>query len=101
MLNPNDTTLYALADWPGKLPKRRGGRKVHMSTMHRWATVGCRGHILKTVSVGGTKCTSAAKLCEFFAALSSRPLPQSKPRTCRQRQRDIERAERECDSRGA
>lgn len=101
MVDPNDNTLYALADWPPKLPKRRGGRRIHLSTLHRWSTDGCRGHVLKTVSVGGTKCTSAALLFAFFAALSSRPLPQSKSRTCRQRQHDIDRAEQECKRRGA
>jgi hypothetical protein len=101
MLDPDDFTLYALADWPPRLPKRRGGRKIHLSTLHRWGTEGCRGVVLETTSVGGTKCVSAAQLCAFFAALSNRPSPGQKPRTCRQRERDIDRAERECEDRGA
>ena len=100
MLDPRDTTLYALADWPSKLPNRRGGRKIHVSTLHRWATGGCRGQVLETVSVGGTKCTSAALLCRFFAALTETCQGQ-RPRTCRQRERAIEQADRECRSRGA
>jgi hypothetical protein len=70
--------------------------------MHRWATVGCKGVVLQTVSVGGTKCTSPALLCEFFAAIGGhKPAACAPARTGRQRSRDIERAERECRRRGA
>ncbi len=71
-----------LADAVYLLPPRRRGRKVHVSTLHRWASVGCRGVVLETVQVGGTRCTSVEALGRFFEALAeakagARPIPSA------------------------
>jgi hypothetical protein len=46
------------------LPKRNG-KKVHYSTLYRWATKGARGRILETMRVGGIRYTTLAALKSF------------------------------------
>jgi hypothetical protein len=102
MIDPSDETLIALADWPERLPRRRGGRKAHRSTIHRWCSVGCRGVVVEVVQVASTKCASPAAMCRFFAAVAAAAPANPQPaRTPRQRQRDIDRADRELDAAGA
>jgi hypothetical protein len=65
-----DETILPLADAAKGLPRRRGGRRVHPSTLHRWATAGCRGVRLEIIQIGGTRCTSREALQRFFERLS-------------------------------
>ena len=51
----------------GMCPRRRGGKKPHVATLHRWATNGCRGVRLETICVGATRCTSPDAIDRFFA----------------------------------
>ena len=60
-------TFYQAAD---DLPRRRRGRKTHISTRFRWSTAGCKGVVLETIQVGGTRCTSREALQRFFESLS-------------------------------
>jgi hypothetical protein len=100
-------TFYQAAD---ELPRRRRGRKVHVSTLYRWATAGCKGFVLETIQVGGTRCTSKEALQRFFERLSQ-PVQvgavggQSGPlrvqRTPAQRQRQSAEAGRKLAERGA
>jgi hypothetical protein len=107
-----------LVDWLGEdivtfgqaaecLPRRRRGRKIHVSTFYRWSTVGCRGIILETIQVGATRCTSREALKRFFERLSQ-PVqasaaspPVGRVRTPTQRQRDSAEAGRKLAERGA
>jgi hypothetical protein len=66
-----DETVISLADAAQLLPRRRRGRKIHVSTFYRWTTVGCRGVVLETIQIGGTRCTSREALQRFFERLSS------------------------------
>jgi hypothetical protein len=52
------------------MPRRRRGRKPHISTLYRWSTSGCRGVVLDTVQVGATRCTSREALQRFFENLT-------------------------------
>lgn len=54
-----------------RLPRRRGNRPVHPTTLHRWAHTGLRGVHLETIQVGGTRCTSIEALQRFFERLAS------------------------------
>jgi hypothetical protein len=65
-----DEKIITLAEAAAKLPKRRLGRNTHVSTLHRWATKGCRGMVLETIQIGGTRCTSREALQRFFERLS-------------------------------
>jgi hypothetical protein len=52
------------------IPRRRGARKLHCSTVFRWFNSGVRGVQLEAIRVGGILCTSEAALTRFFAALA-------------------------------
>jgi hypothetical protein len=52
------------------IPRRRRGCKCHVSTLFRWSTAGCRGVVLETIQIGGTRCTSQEALQRFFERLS-------------------------------
>jgi hypothetical protein len=57
------------------MPRRKNGKKLHRSTIFRWAGGGLGDPKirLRTVQVGGQKCTTLAFLAEFFEALSKDP----------------------------
>ncbi len=76
--------LISLADAARLLPARRRGKRPHISCMYRWTTVGCRGVVLDSVMVGGTRCTSREAIARFIGRLSARdsardrrPAPQA------------------------
>ena len=64
--------VLSFAEAAKQLPLRRGGRRVHVATLYRWASAGLRGVRLETLRVGGTLCTSLKALQRFFDALSDR-----------------------------
>lgn len=99
MIDPQHETLVSFADAAAVLPRRRGGKKAHVSTVYRWAQAGCRGVILESIQVGGTRCTSHEALARFFEALTygeTAPLRRSPA----QRRRAAEAAERELTKAG-
>ena len=53
------------------IPRRRRGRKLHSSTVFRWAQKGLNGVRLRTTQFGGTKVTTVTWLQDFFARLST------------------------------
>jgi len=71
MINIQVEQVVSLTDATKLMPKRRGGKRPHVATMHRWSTRGHRGIVLETLQVGGTKCTSVEALQRFFDRLSS------------------------------
>jgi hypothetical protein len=71
MIDSSTETLIPLTQAANELPRRRRGRKTHVSTLFRWTTVGCRGVVLESIQVGGTRCTSREALQRFFERLSA------------------------------
>src|SRR5215218_9525349 len=71
MIDSASETIISLAQAADGLPRRRRGRKTHVSTLYRWATVGCRGVVLETIQIGATRCTSREALQRFFEHLSA------------------------------
>jgi hypothetical protein len=90
------------------LPRRRGGRRPHISTLFRWASRGIGGVRLPTLRCGGTLCTSIQAMQWFFEQLTL--ADQSSLDSCRSstttrrsttaRQRAITAAERELEKAG-
>jgi hypothetical protein len=70
MIDPNSETLISLADVAKHLPRRRAGKRPHISCIYRWTTSGCKGVILESIQVGGTRCTSKEALARFFNTLA-------------------------------
>src|SRR5688572_4003860 len=56
-----------------KLPRRRGDRPIHISTLIRWAKHGIGGIRLETIRVGSTLCTSEPAILRFFERLTDTP----------------------------
>jgi hypothetical protein len=86
--------LVTLREAAKLLPRRRGGKRPHFSTLWRWALRGLRGIRLETVSVGDTLCTTPEALEEFMRRVSeARGLgTTSAPHVSRRRQREIAQA---------
>jgi len=66
----NPISLSEAAALP-QIPRRRGGKPIHVSCLYRWATRGCRGVKLEVLQIGGTTCTSLDALQRFFEALTA------------------------------
>jgi hypothetical protein len=107
MIDTQSEQLITFSQAADDLPRRRRGRKTHVSTLYRWATAGCRGVVLETIQVGATRCTSREALRRFFELLSqpvqagavSRPV--GRVRTLAQRQRAAAAAGRKLAELGA
>ena len=87
------------------LPRRRRGKKPHVSCLYRWSAGGCRGIVLETVQIGGTRCTSREALARFFERLTQISNPAghqaiSSERRDRQRKRAAEKAAQELAKEG-
>jgi hypothetical protein len=74
--------LLTFAQAAAILPRRRAGRKTHVSTLHRWSSRGVKGIVLETLQVGGGSCTSREALQRFFDRLQITVHPDQ-PRSLR------------------
>jgi hypothetical protein len=112
MIDSTSETLIPLREATNLIPRRRAGRKAHVSTLFRWTSAGVRGVVLESVQCGGTRCTSREALDRFFQALTEQrqgtapAVPQSRQvplvrRTAVQRQRQSEEAGRKLAEMGA
>jgi len=88
--------VISLADAARELPRRRGGKRPHVSCLYRWTKTGCRGIVLESVQIGGTRCTSREALDRFFAALTAAAQGETAPPPPppKSRRQAIEAAER-------
>ena len=71
---------------------------VSASTCSRWTLRGIRGHRLECFSLGGRRYTTRESLARFVAATNGERVECGQ--TPRQRERQIERAERRADELG-
>ena len=71
MIDCNRETLLTLSEAAKLLPARRAGKKTHISCLYRWTKTGCRGVVLESLQVGGTRCTSKEALARFFRRLTA------------------------------
>jgi hypothetical protein len=71
MIDFQSENIITFSQAADELPRRRRGRKTHVSTLFRWSTIGCRGVVLETLKMGGTRCTSREALQRFFERLSN------------------------------
>jgi hypothetical protein len=98
VIDPSQEALLSLAEAAKTLPSRRGGKRPHVSCLYRWTTAGCKGVILESIQVGGTRCTSREALARFFRALTYADHPHD--RSPHRRQRAAWAAERELEREG-
>ena len=76
MIDLDQESLLSYRDAAAFLPKRNG-RRIHVSSLYRWATRGIRGVILETLQVGGCRYTSKQALQRFSDRLTeARAVPE-------------------------
>ena len=68
-------TGLPLREVPNWIPKRHG-KKVHYSTVYRWATKGARGRVLESVFIGGVRYTTIESI-ERFLTTRTRAIPDA------------------------
>jgi hypothetical protein len=72
-IDPNTETVISLTEAARSLPRRRASKRPHVSCLYRWTTSGCRGVVLESIQIGGTRCTSREALSRFFQRLTVTP----------------------------
>ena len=100
-IDANTETLISLSEAARHLPRRRGGKRPHVSCIYRWTTAGCKGVVLESIQIGGTRCTSKEALARFFRRLTTGDVADApKVRSVAERERDVARAMRELEAAG-
>ena len=103
-----DEKILTFSEAAEQLP-RLNGKKIHPSSLWRWARKGVRGVKLETRRVGGRFVTSAEALERFTRELAELPLEtrsvprrskRPKKRSSKQREKDLRRAEQELSDAG-
>ena len=98
MIDPLSEQVLSLTKAARSCPERRGGKKPHVSCLSRWTTAGCKGVVLESIQIGGTRCTSRQALARFFHRLTAlTDCDGASLRTPCQRERDIRVSEKELD----
>ena len=96
MIDVSSETVISLAEAARRLPARRAGKRPHVSCIYRWTVSGCRGVVLESIQVGGTRCTSLEAMQRFCDALTAAADGQAPapPPPAKRRLEAIEAAER-------
>jgi hypothetical protein len=102
--NPHDVPggLYPLAELPKRhWMMRRNGKPLNKWTVLRWAIHGRRGRKLRTLMIGGTRCTCDVWAMQFFEYLTAAtdPAPVAAPTPLR-RERQIAKVDRQLEALG-
>jgi hypothetical protein len=105
VINIQTERVYALADLPRRLPRRRGGKRIHVSTLFRWAKTGLRardGRVvhLAVLRIGGTLCSTVEAIQRFAEELTCSSESGSAIRAGTQKSMRDARTERELKRRG-
>jgi len=101
MIDANQEDLLSLTQAARLLPARRGGKQPHVSCLYRWTTAGCKGVVLESLQIGGTRCTSKEALARFFGRLTQEASPEAETtRSVARRRRAAEAAERQLEREG-
>jgi hypothetical protein len=95
-----DEEVISLPTAAKLLPRRRGGKKVHTSTIYRWTVTGLRGIVLESLQIGGTRCTSREALQRFFERLNRVPTFHRSPTTLSQQAKQSKVVEKQLDDLG-
>ena len=99
MIDINTEELLTFATAAERLPSGKSNKRVHISTIHRWAARPIQGAKLESLRIGGVRYTSVEALARFIEACnqdSTGPVT----RTTTRRQRDHDKATRELTEAG-
>ena len=79
MIDPLTEYVLTLRQAAKSCPRRRSRKRPHVSCLYRWTTEGCRGVVLESVQIGGTRCTSREALRRFFHRLTDNAQKRQSP----------------------
>ena len=80
MIDLHEESVIPLGEVPSRIPPGRGGRRVNLSTVNRWALRGVGGVRLETVVCGGRRYTDRAAIARFIErTTAARERPQTSP----------------------
>lgn len=71
-IDPNCEHLITFKELAESLPRRRGDRPIHLSTIHRWRSRGLKGIRLEAIRIGGSWCTSREAFGRFASRLTAK-----------------------------
>ncbi len=63
-------TLCSLSEAAKLFPSKKGGKRISLSTIYRYASRGIHGEKLEVLYVGGTTCTSKEAVLRFIIAVT-------------------------------
>jgi len=88
MIDLKRNDVISLREACSVLPRLRGGRRPHVSTLWRWAHRGVRGDRLEVAALGGTTVTTRAALQRFLEDVTAARAGNAKPSARWQHGRD-------------
>lgn len=97
MIDVNNEELIRIREVPNLLPRRPGGRKIHLSAVYRWISRGVGGTRLESIKLGGSTYTTREALQRFGERLSGNDAstPSATPMS---RRKAVARARAEVDN---
>lgn len=96
MIDLSTENVFPINEAPKHIPSRPS-----IASVWRWCLYGCGGIKLESILMGGRRLTSSEAIQRFADARTSQADGTPAPaRTSRQRQRDIDRAERNLSEAG-
>jgi hypothetical protein len=95
MIDPLKEDVFPFNHARNFFPRRRQGKHPSLSCLYRWSGKGCRGVVLESVNVGGTRCTSREAVARFIRGLSVSESPGNTLRAPAARDRASRRAQEE------
>jgi hypothetical protein len=92
-INLHAERILTIREAVEELPRLRGGKQVHRSTLYRWMTRGTGGARLESLKVGRTTVTSREALQRFAERESSPPpdYPQDPSSSALAAERELDR----------
>ena len=78
-IDPLSEELLTLSQAARFFPRRRQGKKPHLSTLYRWTTEGVRGVLLETRPTPSGRCTSKKAIRRFYDQLAEATPAASQP----------------------
>jgi hypothetical protein len=100
VIDPLREELMSLNEARNLFPRRRRNKRPDLSCLYRWTSRGCRGVVLESMRVGGTRCTSREACARFIRRLTEIDRQPVTPRSPAARGRHNQRASQELDRLG-
>lgn len=71
-IDPLKEKIKTLSEACNLFPKKRRGKKPHVSRLYRYTKQGLNGIVLESIQCGATRCTSTEAVRRFFLRLTEK-----------------------------